>query len=196
MTVCFVYRDAARITVWVGRRRRKTQTRRTTSRAKRFQSDCAYAVRPRARPRGRAGDQRAGRVRIRGGGAGECSSTAVSLPITKYPITTRLTTDHRPRYRYRRDSRRCKPRGSTCKPRGTPAGSTSAVSPTPRTNQSSENSWATRWRRCVHLNLFLVIFGYFWLFLVIFVRSIRLNHSMCVLSLTGWRNVAGVRSGE
>ena len=119
-----------------------------------------------------------------------------SLPITKYPITTRLTTDHRPRYRYRRDSRRCKPRGSTCKPRGTPAGSTSAVSPTARTNQSSENSWATRWRRCVHLNLFLVIFGYFWLFLVIFVRSIRLNHSMCVLSLTGWRNVAGVRSGE
>ena len=41
----------------------------------------------------------------------------------------------------------------------------------------------------------LVIFGYFWLFLVIFVRSIRLNHSICVLSLTGWRNVAGVRSG-
>ena len=107
-------------------------------------------------------------------------STAVSLPITKYPITTRLTTDHRPRYRYRRDSRRCKPRGSTCKPRGTPAGSTSAVSPTRRTNQSSENSWATRWRRCVHLNFFLVIFGYFWLFLVIFAWSIRLNHSCFV----------------
>ena len=86
-------------------------------------------------------------------------STAVSLPITKYPITTRLTTDHRPRYRYRRDSRRCKPRGSTCKPRATPAGSTSAVSPTARTNQSSENSWATRWRRCVYFWLFLVIFG-------------------------------------
>ena len=45
------------------------------------------------------------------------------------------------------------------------------------------------------VRLFLVIFGYFWLFLVIFVRSIRLNHSICVLSLTGWRNVAGVRSG-
>ena len=43
---------------------------------------------------------------------------------------------------------------------------------------------------------FWCIFGYFWLFLVIFVRSIRLNHSMCVLSLTGWRNVAGVRSRE
>jgi hypothetical protein len=72
MTVCFVHRDAAGITVWVGRRRRKEQTRRTTSRAKRFQSDCAYAVRPRARPGcGCTGDQRAGRVRIRGGGAGE-----------------------------------------------------------------------------------------------------------------------------
>jgi hypothetical protein len=108
-------------------------------------------------------------------------STAVSpLPITKYPITTRLTTDHRPRYRYRRDSRRCKPRGSTCKPRGTPAGSTSAVSPTRRTNQSSENSWATRWRRCVHLNFFLVIFGYFWLFLVIFgnIRMVNQTESL------------------
>ena len=103
-------------------------------------------------------------------------SAAVSLPITKYPITTRLTTDHRPRYRYRRDSRRCKPRGSTCKPRGTPAGSTSAVSRIQPTNQSSVNSWATRWRRCVHLRLF----GYFWLFLVIFgnIRTVNQTESL------------------